>query len=117
MSVIGLGAGFALGLLIAFLRTRPLRWTLVIAASALAGCGAAFGVSLLLPDRFDWDERLLDFVVLGGLSGLGIAAFRLRTRLPARNRYPRLAAACAFAAAILAASQASRCPTAMFPRL
>jgi hypothetical protein len=102
MSAIGLGAGFALGLLIAFLRTRPLRWTLVMAASALAGCGAAFGVSLLLPDRFDWDQRLLDFVALGGLSGLGVAAFRLRSQPPAGNRYLRLAWSCGCAAAILA---------------
>jgi len=102
MSAIGLGAGFALGLLIAFLRTRPLRWTLIMTASAVAGCGAAFGVSLLLPDRFDWDERLLDFVVLGGLSGLGIAAFRLSSQPPANNRYLRLGLTCGYAAAILA---------------
>ncbi len=102
ISAIGLGAGLMLGLLIAFLRTRPLRWTLVMAASAVAGCGGAFGVSLLLPDSFEWDQKLLDFVVLGGLSGLGIGAFRLRTRTPAGNRYLRLALAGGCAAAILA---------------
>ena len=99
---IGLGAGLMLGLLLAFLRTWPLRWTLVMAASAVAGCGAAFGVSLLLPDSFEWDQKLLDFVVLGGLSGLGIGAFRLRALQATGNRYLRLALAFGFAAAILA---------------
>uniref|UniRef100_Q02AJ8 Lipopolysaccharide biosynthesis n=1 Tax=Solibacter usitatus (strain Ellin6076) TaxID=234267 RepID=Q02AJ8_SOLUE len=102
ISAIGLGAGLALGLLFAFLQTRPLRWTLVMAASAVAGCGAAFGVSLLLPDSFAWDQRLLDVVVLGGLSGLGIGVFRLRTQPANGNRYLRLALTFGFAAAILA---------------
>ena len=71
---IGLGAGFGLGLLLAFLRRRPLRWTLQMAAAAIAG----FAAALALAFYRELDPLL--FACLGSAAGMSIAAWRMRDR-------------------------------------
>jgi capsular polysaccharide biosynthesis protein len=74
ITAIGLAAGFGLGLLIAFLRRRPLRWTLWMAASAIFGFVAAFIVTIYT----DLDPN--PFAGFGALAALCIAGYRMRDR-------------------------------------
>jgi hypothetical protein len=71
---IGLGAGFALGLLIAYLRRRPLRWTLWIAGSMVVGFVAFFAIAISL----DLDD--VPFGALGAAAAAGITAYIRRDR-------------------------------------
>jgi uncharacterized protein involved in exopolysaccharide biosynthesis len=71
---IGVGAGFLLGLLIAFLRGKPLRWTIWMAASGIVGGGAALAIAFYR----EFDLGL--FASLGAATGIFLAAFRMRDR-------------------------------------
>jgi hypothetical protein len=72
--VIGLGTGFALGLLIAYIRRRPLRWTLWIAGSVIVGFVAFFAIAIPL------DVDLVSFAALGAAAAGCIAAYIRRDR-------------------------------------
>ena len=104
----GFGAGLALGLMIGFLRRRPLRWTWLMGTSALAGFIAAAAVTMFFPDTFS-DSNLagtFQFAGLGAGAGLVVCALVLRDRAAWRTvPYIRLAAAggglCAIAAGFL----------------
>jgi hypothetical protein len=97
MVAVGLGAGFALGLLIAFLRGRPLRWTLWMTASGIAGLAAALAVAF--PAGLD----PAPFALLGCATGLSLAAFLMRDRAAWKPApYLKSALATGVLAAILA---------------
>jgi uncharacterized protein involved in exopolysaccharide biosynthesis len=96
IAAIGLGAGFALGLLLAFLKRRPLRWTLWIAGSAVVGFVAFFAIAISA------DLDLVPFASLGAAMAASIAAYILRDRAAWRPvPYVKSALAAAVCGAIL----------------
>jgi uncharacterized protein involved in exopolysaccharide biosynthesis len=74
MIAIGVAAGFGLGLLIAYLKRRPLRWTLWIASSAIVGFAGFFGIAIAA------DLEPAPFAVLGAAAFTAMAAYVLRDR-------------------------------------
>jgi uncharacterized protein involved in exopolysaccharide biosynthesis len=104
IAVIGLGAGFGLGLLIASLRRRPLRWTLWVAGSAILGFVAFFAIAIAaemsIATEAGYDIVL--FAAFGAATTASIAAYVLRDREAWRPvPYLRSALAAAVCAAIL----------------
>src|ERR1035437_7358640 len=97
---IGLGAGLAMGILFAFLRRRPLKWTLRMAGCTVAGCVSAAAICLLMPDTFADDQKSYQFAALGAFTGLALGAFLLRALGTGRNHYARLIACSAACGAI-----------------
>jgi uncharacterized protein involved in exopolysaccharide biosynthesis len=97
---IGLGVGLGLGILFAFLRRRPLKWTLRMAGCTVAGCALAAAVCYLMPDTFPDDRKSYQFAALGAFTGLALGAFLLRDRATGGNHYARLIAFSAACGAI-----------------
>jgi hypothetical protein len=70
----GLAGGFVLGLLIAYLKGRPLRWMLWIAGSAVLGFVTFFAIAIPL------DVDLVPFAALGAAAASCVAAYIHRDR-------------------------------------
>jgi uncharacterized protein involved in exopolysaccharide biosynthesis len=97
IAAIGLGAGLALGLLAAFLRCRPLRWTLWIVGTAIVGFFVFFAIAIAA------DFELVPFAGLGAALAASIAAYALRDRAAWKPApYVKSALAAAVCGAILA---------------
>jgi uncharacterized protein involved in exopolysaccharide biosynthesis len=94
---IGLGAGFALGLLLAFLKRRPIRWTLWVSGAAIMG----FVIFSAIAVAQDLDP--VPFASFGAAAATAITAFLLRDRAAWQPApYVRLALAAAVCGAIVA---------------
>jgi succinoglycan biosynthesis transport protein ExoP len=101
LTALGLAAGLALGILAAYLRRRPLRWILAIAAAGVFGTFAAFEITSALQESFTSDRSAFDFVVLGGLTALAVRGFLTRARPATGNRSLRFAFRAAIAGALV----------------
>jgi capsular polysaccharide biosynthesis protein len=92
--VIGFGIGLVIGILVSFLRGRPLLWTLKMAASSAIGFGIALAIALY--QSFDPTP----FACLGACAALAFAAFLMRDRSAAPISYLKSAMAAGVVAAI-----------------
>jgi capsular polysaccharide biosynthesis protein len=91
--IFGLIAGFALGLLLAYLRRQPLRWTLWILGSAVSGLAVGSAVAFPIGALTGFDPLLP--ACLTSVASVSIGAFILRDRTAwARAPYFRYALAC-----------------------
>src|SRR5262249_22838429 len=70
----GLAGGFVLGLLIGYLKGRPLRWMLWMAGSAVLGFAVFFAIAIPL------DVDLVPFAALGAAAAACVAAYIHRDR-------------------------------------
>ncbi|MEO8597674.1 MAG: hypothetical protein ABI759_30420 [Candidatus Solibacter sp.] len=98
----GTAAGMALGLLLAWLRRRDLRWTLEVLDCGLTGAAIAFAVYLLIPEMFARAQTAYEWIGLLSAAGLVSGAWIWRDRSRSAMRTVAFwAASCAIVAGLV----------------